>query len=141
MQLQNVTDIQNFMFAGKAFLTLASRKTGDHLTYKITKAEDGRVFFVSFLNGPDNTSHYAYMGIIRDCDKEFKHTVKSRAKEDAKVSKAFRWFLAQVVHNHKLPDELEVFHEGRCGRCGRKLTVPESIENGIGPECIKHMGG
>ena len=28
------------------------------------------------------------------------------------------------------------WHEGRCGRCGRKLTVPESIEAGYGPECI-----
>jgi len=31
--------------------------------------------------------------------------------------------------------ELVVRHEGRCGRT---LTVPESIERGIGPECIKH---
>lgn len=33
--------------------------------------------------------------------------------------------------------ECEVWHEGRCGRCGRKLTVPESIETGIGPDCAK----
>lgn len=30
---------------------------------------------------------------------------------------------------------LQVWHEGRCGRCGRKLTVPSSIETGLGPEC------
>lgn len=24
---------------------------------------------------------------------------------------------------------------GRCGRCGRRLTDPESIRRGIGPEC------
>jgi len=25
-----------------------------------------------------------------------------------------------------------------CRRCGRRLTNPESVMNGIGPECIKH---
>jgi len=30
-------------------------------------------------------------------------------------------------------------HEGKCGRCGRKLTVPLSIETGIGPECASKM--
>ena len=36
---------------------------------------------------------------------------------------------------------LEVWHEGRCGRCNRALTVPESIASGIGPECAKHVLG
>jgi hypothetical protein len=31
-------------------------------------------------------------------------------------------------------------HAGKCGRCGRKLTVPQSIETGIGPECASIMG-
>jgi hypothetical protein len=30
-----------------------------------------------------------------------------------------------------------VWHEGSCARCGKKLTVPESIESGFGPECVK----
>jgi hypothetical protein len=34
----------------------------------------------------------------------------------------------------------EVYHEGRCGRCNRKLTVPESIETGLGPECASKLG-
>ena len=25
--------------------------------------------------------------------------------------------------------------KGKCGRCGRKLTVPSSIESGLGPHC------
>lgn len=34
-------------------------------------------------------------------------------------------------------DRVEVWHEGSCGRCGRKLTVPSSIETGLGPECAE----
>jgi hypothetical protein len=39
----------------------------------------------------------------------------------------------------KLQDFVEVWHEGTCGKCGRALTVPSSIENGLGPECIKSL--
>lgn len=35
---------------------------------------------------------------------------------------------------------VEIWHEGKCGRCGRQLTVPESIESGFGPECVKMIG-
>jgi hypothetical protein len=37
--------------------------------------------------------------------------------------------------------DLEVWHEGRCGACGRRLTVPESIERGLGPECYGRRNG
>jgi hypothetical protein len=30
---------------------------------------------------------------------------------------------------------------GKCGICGRTLTVPESIERGIGPVCLSRIGG
>ena len=39
-----------------------------------------------------------------------------------------------------LPKTVEVWHEGICGRCGRKLTVPESVERGLGPECAGLVG-
>lgn len=36
---------------------------------------------------------------------------------------------------------LEIMEESRCGRCGRQLTDPVSIERGIGPECYgAHTG-
>jgi hypothetical protein len=51
---------------------------------------------------------------------------------------AFAWFWDRL-RNGNLPEQVEVHHEGRCGRCGRALTVPESIESGFGPECINHV--
>jgi hypothetical protein len=35
---------------------------------------------------------------------------------------------------------LEVWHEGRCAKCGLKLTVPQSIMTGFGPTCAKKLG-
>jgi hypothetical protein len=46
-----------------------------------------------------------------------------------------------VWKNQELPGGYKIHHEGRCGKCGRLLTVPESVETGIGPECAKRMGG
>ena len=31
-----------------------------------------------------------------------------------------------------LPTFIEIWHEGKCGKCGRTLTVPDSIINGLG---------
>jgi hypothetical protein len=44
-----------------------------------------------------------------------------------------------VLNKLKITNYLnfEVWHEGKCGKCGRALTVPSSILTGIGPECSK----
>jgi hypothetical protein len=52
---------------------------------------------------------------------------------------AWTWFCRHLFERDTVPDGLEVWHEGRCGRCNRKLTVPASIESGFGPECINYV--
>lgn len=130
--------IRSFMFAGNATFTIRSTKTGTRFTYKIrvaeTEAAKPDTWFVSLLRGQDNESDYAYMGIVRNrC--EFRHTNKSRVTAEAQSAKAFQYLFDTVVLRDHLPSTLEIWHEGRCGRCGRKLTVPESIERGLGPDC------
>jgi hypothetical protein len=70
-------------------------------------------------------------------DGQFRLTRSSRATLDAPSVKAFRFFF----ESNRLHPELVVRHEGKCGRCGRTLTVPESIDRGIGPECAGKIGG
>lgn len=139
-QLSTAADVQRYMLAGKAKITIRSIKTGNRFTYKITKKKDGEIWFVNLLRGPDNENDFQYMGVIKPSGKGFIFTLtaKSRVTDDALSMKAFKWMFARVSVD-LLPDNLEVWHEGTCGRCGRSLTVPESISNGIGPECIKKM--
>ena len=33
-----------------------------------------------------------------------------------------------------------VYHVGKCGKCGKKLTTPESILTGLGPTCSNKIG-
>lgn len=140
-QMTNVAEIDQFVFAGHAKFTISGKKS--RYTYQVTKAKDkDTLFFVSLLSGPDNDADYTYVGIVRIgyAGRAFQLTKKSRLTEDAVPVKAFRYFFDRLTRM-ELPDCLEFRHEGHCGRCGRTLTVPESIDRGIGPECWSKMGG
>lgn len=145
MRFTDPAQVRAFVLGGNALFTIMSVGTGTRFTFRVRASEDsgeraGRgVFFVSLLAGPDNEADYAYLGIIpKDDPLSFRLTAKSKAGEGATSVKAFRWFWNQVGQG-RLPATVEVWHEGRCGRCGRTLTVPSSIESGFGPECIHHV--
>jgi len=138
-KIQNIENIKNFLFGGNATITLQSAKSGKHFTFKVRvakKDDDTAPYFVSVLNGTDNYTNYAYVGIISSDKKSFKLTQKSKITEDALSYKAFNYFFTQLLQNKINPD-LSVLHSGTCGRCGRKLTTPKSIEIGLGPSCAK----
>ena len=126
----------NFILAGKSIFTIRSLKTGARYTYKVSqKQTEGRppVWFVKLLAGPDNTSDYVYIGMVNN-EKQFRLTSKSTMKEDSLPVKAFDWFVSLLARS-VTPQNVELWHVGRCGRCGRLLTVPESVALGLGPEC------
>lgn len=135
-----------FMLAGKAIVTLRSKATRTRFTFKLSrpKADDesgysaaNEIVFVSLLSGADNENDYQYIGHIKRG--MYWHGKKSRVTADAKSNVAFDWAYRQLV-NGVLPNSLEIWHEGRCGRCARLLTVPESVASGFGPECIQRIG-
>lgn len=128
---------REFILAGRAFITLRSQRTGDHFTYRVIKPERGDCWFVNHLAGPDNETSYIYTGMI-GANREFVLTRKSKITEGSTVFRAFTWMWRHLIAGTIAP-ELEIWHEGKCGRCGRKLTVPESIERGIGPDCAEMM--
>lgn len=128
-------DVLTFALAGNARLTIVSRATGTRFSYRLRATEDGKGTFVGVLTAPDM---YTYLGFIRD--HEFKRTAKSKIGEDAPSCKAFTFFWRHLIERHRIHDGIEVWHEGHCGRCGRTLTVPESIQRGIGPDCAQQMG-
>jgi hypothetical protein len=131
---------KGFILGGKAIFTIESRKTGKHFTFSVNfkKATDRfprDKYLVALLNGPDNTSNFTYVGELNTSTGEVRLTAGSRVARDASSYVALTWVLRRVWANQDLPD-CEIWHEGRCCVCGRRLTVPESIENGIGPVCL-----
>lgn len=132
-RLQTAPDCRAFALAGNATLTLKSKRTGTRFTYRIRQPGPDKPHFVGLLAGPDNEASYSFLGSIFSSG-EYRHGARSKIVYDAPSARAFHWFWRAIAHD-TLPDTLEVWHEGRCGRCGRKLTVPESIAKGLGPEC------
>jgi len=124
-------NIKDFITGGNSTFTIFNDDTGVRYTYKVKKATEGDISFVSYLNGSDNTSDYNYMGIITKQD-IYKNTKKSRVKTDSIVNRAFLWLWNCVKTNKDFPKSFHFYHEGRCGR---KLTTPESIKLGFGPVC------
>lgn len=128
-QLEN-NDIKTFIFAGNAIFTITNTNTGNRFTYKVRKSKDNEIYFVSVLTGSDNTNDYSFIGYIKNG--LFNSSKKSRITSDSTSFKVFNWLIFNL---NKIPSIVQVFHEGKCGRCGRKLTTPESIQRGLGPEC------
>lgn len=128
---------RNYVLAGNATVTVRSTRTDKRFTFKIQKADDANRWFVKLLQGPDNTQDYGYIGMITDVGR-FTRTRATKISSDAKSFKAWSWVWNKVNAGQDL-DALEIWHEGTCGRCSRKLTVIESIEAGIGPKCATLM--
>lgn len=137
-RLMNIEDARKFILAGNATVTLVSVASGKRFTYKIRQKDNTTPHFVALLNGPDNENDFQYMGAIFKRE-EFRATAKSKIGKDAPSFQAFDWSFKAIINGETLPEGLEVWHEGKCCRCNRKLTVPESISNGIGPECAQHI--
>ena len=137
-----------FIKAGKAIFTVANLNKETHFTFKITKKviddinDDKKdIYFTSVLNGPDNWSNYQYVGIYNPDQNKVFLTKKSPYNLASVEYKVLTWALNIIESQKPLPAGYAIKHSGKCGRCGRLLTTPESIENGIGPECIKRVDG
>ena len=131
----------SFITAGKAIFTCKSLKTGNRFTYKVEApkgkdAKDTAIFFVKVLTGSDNNTDYSFFGCVRRQNGSvfFTPSAKSRISSEAPSVAAFRYVLQNLAANREMPS-VEIWHEGSCCRCGRRLTTPESVQAGIGPEC------
>lgn len=125
--------------------------------------------FVSYLTGPDNMSDYTYLGIWdgegMKLTRNSRHQVvvdgrnrysidwaetvqlKKRFEAEGKKSpvatglSVILWVIYLLTNGKELPAGYEIRHAGLCMRCGRQLTVPSSIDMGLGPECAARMDG
>lgn len=136
---------RDFITAGNATFTISGRE--HRFTFKCRRKdpEPGSrytqaTYFVSLLNGPDNTTDYCYLGILDIVTGYVRLTRGSKLSPSAPSVKAIQWALPRIWAQAPMPPAFEIRHEGRCGRCGRELTVPESVDTGFGPECADLLG-
>lgn len=133
----------NFIMSGNAYFTVVSKVTGQRFTFnvkrphgdKLQEKTDNGFRFVKMMTGRDNETSYTYIGTINNGG--YKHSPKGRVSATSKGVVALSWVMRWLKAGELKADQLEIWHEGKCGACGRRLTVPASISSGIGPECAK----
>jgi hypothetical protein len=145
-----------FFFGGKAVFTVCPspefvrdhEDCKDHYTFKLLHKEASaqwpECWMVFLMTGPDNYADFSYMGKLDTRSGAVLLTKKSCVGPNAWPKLILERVIACALANQL--DKIEangwgVLHEGRCCVCGRRLTVPESIESGIGPECAGRIGG
>lgn len=133
-----INDFEKFVLAGWAIFTVQNNDTKNKFTYRVKKNNQNydstTRWFVSVLSNSDNYRNYTYIGMIKN--NKFYYTKGSQVGKDSKSFIVFDWLWE---HYKELPENIAIWHEGTCGRCGKKLTVPESINSGFGPECINFV--
>ena len=131
---------REFVTAGKAIFTF-SNATGERYTFKISAPDNFRgEYFASVMKGTDNENDYRYVGMMSGAGLTLRTTKASRFPEASKEFRVLAFALDIIAQRRALPAGYDLRHAGRCGRCGRTLTTPESIDRGIGPDCADQMG-
>lgn len=152
--------LKQFALAGNATFTVSNTATGNRFTFKVSKSKNAAIAhlrFVSVLVGPDNWLNYKFFGTIFLSKKvgekpvenpEFRFSkprVENGVQKGAKIGVdapsvvCFTWLWNNINALEKFKS-VQIRHAGKCCRCGRKLTVPESIDSGVGAECASLMG-
>lgn len=135
----NNNDIIRFIQAGNSTFTLVSNKINTRYTYKVREDKNNPDrFYVRVLYGPDNNFDYRFLGWFYRENLTLHWSTKSCVSKPTQTPfTMMQYFLQILCERDDLPNTCEFLPSGRCGRCGRVLTTPESIHLGIGPECIK----
>lgn len=118
----------DFIFGGNSTFTALNTKSENRFTFKVKKHKKDDIYFVSVLTSPET---YQFIGSYRGA---FKYSAKSRISDRSQSVSVFKYIIDKLSSKN-LPNYIEVWHSGKCGKCGKKLTTPDSISNGFGPTC------
>ena len=117
----------------KATLTVVNDATGNRVTVRFRKPRGFRKVLVDIMVGSDNTSDFLFAGTLQGQTLALSPKSKAPAAKAELAKRVLDWTLAAAAKGNLMT--VRCLHEGRCASCGRKLTVPESIDSGLGPEC------
>jgi len=121
--------------------TLFNSDRNTHLTFKARRPKGWTVespVLVDLMVGSDNESDFGFIGSINTRG-FYKASTKSKVDADRKAvaNRTLVWLLTKINNGVDLPDALEIKGASKCCRCARKLTNPESVDDGMGPVCRK----
>lgn len=136
-EVNSVNFTADLLRTHNATITIENPQTGGHRTFKIHTARKGGLAgkrIISLLSGSDNERDYIGFGFVWSQENSWGINVWK-----SKDSPLMRKYVDMVTHPEGYP-QCEYHVSTVCRRCNRKLTTPESITSGIGPECASKEG-
>lgn len=135
-KLNTSEDIRNYIYGGRGIVTLKAPSGKSH-TYIFSKPRDEDAFpddvlFVYALH--ENVKRF-YVGMVEM--NKFRLTRNSRFLPDTEIVKGAKYIM-KMAFSDELNTPMELWHEGVCCYCGRKLSSEKTIKTGIGPKCRKY---
>jgi len=134
----NISKLSQFFFAGRSTLTFRNNEKGTHTTVRVKQLKDRKtplpIFYVFVSLVGDSEYGFRFGGTI------FKDSLHLKLGRDVEVGgqlhKVMEFLMGALANPEPLKKRVALLHEGKCCRCSRQLTHPESINTGFGPECL-----
>lgn len=108
-------------------ITITNKETEGHRTFRIKTEKWCNKRVIRLLNGPDNENNYKAFAFANDNGVKVWDSRKNQGHWDK--------YADMLARPEVYKTKCEYLYSGRCRKCNRKLTVPESIKLGIGPVC------
>ena len=110
---------------------------GTHTTIKIVRqAEDDDfmpgLLVIGYLSGSNNETDYTNFANVRSNGVA---NVWTKHRDNERLADVMR----TLVGNIPAAREAYAIESSRCSYCNRKLTVPASVNQGLGPECARKV--
>ena len=121
--------------------TLHNTDRDTHLTFKSRRPKGWTVnspVLIDLMVGTDNESDFGFIGSVSPRG-FYKASSKSKVDADRKAvaDRTLVWLLTKLNNGQELPEALEMKGASKCCRCAKKLTNPDSVNDGMGPICRK----
>ena len=137
----NISKLNQFFFAGRSTLTFRNNEKGTHITVRVKQLKDRKdrktllpIFYVFVSLVGDSEYGFRFGGTI------FKDSLHLKLGRDVEAGgqlhKVMEFIMGALANPESLKKRVSLLHEGKCCRCSRQLTHPESINTGFGPECL-----
>lgn len=131
-----------YLLAGESEATFVSGATGAKMQFIITKIESTSGKGDKYVYGIKTYlfDKWVYAGVmVRDTHWDvFKFFRGSNGElEGDHLNVKSLMYVVNQLYKGQFSLNVEIYHSGVCGKCGRELKMDDSDKYGLGPECIK----
>ena len=116
----------------KSDITVENTNTGHYITYRLVRNNITRQLIIYAKFG----FKYRMIGYFA---KDDVNNIFTLVNENSKERTIFHSIVKRYIYQFNPFNDIVIHHDGCCSICNKKLTTPESIENGIGPKCLADL--